>query len=97
MIQEISLGTKDPFAVAYDPGSRMVWVADRGKSVLRVSSNGEILPPLLISAKSLTVSPTTGAVWVGTETDVLRIDSNGEIGCRYAFPRRSSQSWLAAP
>ncbi len=96
-IQEIPLGTQDPFAVAYEPGSRMVWIADYGKALLRVSSAGEVLPPLAISAKSLAVSPTTGAVWVGTQNDVLRIDSNGEVSTRYSLPRGSSQSWMAAP
>ena len=96
LLHEVPLGIRDPFTVAYDSENRLVWVGG-GNLLSRVSLDGDMLPPLAISARSITISATTGAVWVGTDREILRLNSNGEFDIRYSFPRGSSQSWLAAP
>jgi DNA-binding beta-propeller fold protein YncE len=96
LIQSESLGKRVPFAVAVDPHTGTAWVVDMGSEVLRFAADGRGLPPIPVKATAVAISPTTGDVWLTTETEVLRTDEAGVVLSRAPFRTRSRQSRLAA-
>ena len=64
--------------------------------ILRFTADGNELPPLPVQARAIAISPTTGHVWVTTETEILRLDAAGRPRTVSRFEAQSGQSWLAA-
>ena len=96
VLLEIDLGSQDPFAVACDPATGTAWVVSRRDSILRIDPSGRRLEPLPIPAACVAIGAETGHIWAATQTEALRLESDGSVVARYAFPRLSSQSWIAA-
>jgi thiol-disulfide isomerase/thioredoxin len=96
VIRSESLGKRHPVAVACDPRTGSAWVVDLRSEVLCLTADGHALPPLPIKATAVAVSPTTGDVWVTTDSEVLRVDPSGAVLSRTPFGSRSRQTRLAA-
>jgi len=72
------------------------WIAAYGGKLRRVPVVGEPGPPLPIEAKSISISPTSGEIWVTTKEAVLRLDPLGKVLATSPFDKPSLQSWLQA-
>jgi protocatechuate 3,4-dioxygenase beta subunit/peroxiredoxin/DNA-binding beta-propeller fold protein YncE len=90
------LGEKLIFGVACDPKTGTAWVACLRSEILRFTADGRELPALPIKAVAVAVSPTTGRVWVTTETEVIELDAEGRPAIRSPLGPTSGQSWMAA-
>jgi hypothetical protein len=91
-----SLGEKLMFGVACEPKMGTVWVTCLQSDVLRFSTQGDELPAFPTKARAISVSPTTGRVWMTTETEVLWLDEADRPHTAYRYSEPSGQSWLAA-
>jgi peroxiredoxin/protocatechuate 3,4-dioxygenase beta subunit len=96
VLHSIALGEKDPFAVACAPRTGTAWVVSLGAQLLRFARDGKELPPLEIAALSVAASPTSGRIWVTTNTDVLQLDETGAIVSRTPLGSTSGMSRLFA-
>jgi DNA-binding beta-propeller fold protein YncE len=96
VLKVLAPGTSEIFGVACDPRTGTVWVTSFGSDLLRFTARGDALRPLPVKSRAIAVSPTTGRVWLTTETEVLWFDETDRphTVLRYASP--SGQSWLAA-
>src|SRR5262249_43834774 len=95
-IKTWALAAQLVFGVACDPKTGTAWVTSLRTDLLRFTANGNELPPLPIKARSVAISPTTGQVWLTTETEVLRLDETDQPHTVSRFGAKSGQSWLAA-
>lgn len=97
LVKKLELGKQDPFCVACDPETGMAWVVMYRNTLLRVPVDGDPLPPLAIAgAISVSISSRTG-IWVAAETQILKVERDGERTVSHRLNRPSSQSWIAAP
>ncbi len=95
-IRKWDLDEKLIFGVACEPVSGTAWAVFLGSGILRITADGKELPPLPVKARAISISPTTGQVWVTTETEILRLDGAGQPKTFSRFDARSGQSWPAA-
>ncbi len=95
-IKTWELGDKHDFGVACEPKTGTAWVVCLGSDILRFTSDGKALPPIPVQARAISISPTTGQVWVTTKTEVLQLDEAGRPRTIARFEAESGQSWLAA-
>ena len=86
----------DPFGVACDSETGAAWVVILRKGISRVPVKGEPLPLLDIPAVSIAIGPDSGQFWIGTQTEVLRLDKEGKVIVRYPLGCESGQNWLIA-
>jgi beta-lactamase regulating signal transducer with metallopeptidase domain/peroxiredoxin len=84
------------FGVACVPQTGGAWVAGLRDGVRFISAAGEVGEPLPMTAYALAVSPTTGAVWVSCDTEVLQLAPSGKTILRLPFAKPSQQSWIEA-
>ena len=91
-----SLGERLIFGVACEPKTGTVWVTCLQSEVLHFSPQGNELRTLPIKARAIAISPTTGRVWLTTETEVLWLDEADRPHTAYRYSGPSGQSWLAA-
>lgn len=94
--RQISLADRNPWGVAFDPTSKAAWVSSYKEGLQRVTAQGTPEKPLPFSARGVSVSPTTGDLWISNEEGVLRIDATGKVLARSPFRAKSQQSWLIA-
>jgi hypothetical protein len=95
-LRKVELEGRIPFGVACDAKTGTAWVVILRKGILRVPVKGEPLPLLDFPAVSIAIGSESGQVWIGTETEVLRLDKDGKVVVRYPLGRASGQSWLSA-
>ena len=95
-IKTWELGDKLIFGVACEPNTGTAWVVSLGGEVLRFTMDGRELPALPVSARAISISPSTGQVWVTTDIEILQLDSGGRPKTLGRFESKSGQSWLAA-
>jgi hypothetical protein len=95
-IKTWQLGDKLIFGVACEPKTGTAWVVCLGGDVLRFTADGRELPALPVNARAISISPSTGQVWVTTDMEILQLDSNGRPKTFARFESKSAQSWLAA-
>jgi len=86
----------DPFGVACDSETGAAWVVILRKGISRVPVKGEPLPLLDIPAVSIAIGPDSGQFWIGTQTEVVRLDKEGKVIVRYPLGCESGQNWLIA-
>ena len=67
-----------------------------GGDVFRFTTDGRALPGLPVSARAISIGPSTGQVWVTTDIEILQLDANGRPKTFARFDSKSGQSWLAA-
>jgi peroxiredoxin len=96
VIKTWSLGDKLIFGVACEPKSGTAWVTSLRSDLLRFTTDGNELPPLPVKARAIAISPTTGRVWLTTETEIVWLDEAGRPHTVARFGDTSGQSWLAA-
>ena len=77
-INSWDLRAKLIFGVACEPKTGTAWVVSLRSDVLRFTADGRELPPLPVQARAIAISPTTGEVWVTTDTEFLRLDASGQ-------------------
>jgi len=90
------LGEFEVFSVACVPKMGGAWVAGRRDGVRFISAAGEVGEPVPMTAYKVAVSPTTGAVWVSCDSEVLQLAPSGKVLLRVPFTQASQQSWIEA-
>jgi DNA-binding beta-propeller fold protein YncE len=83
----------NPYAVACDPKSGTVYVANLRSSILRFSADGRPQPPASIPVTAVSVSPSSGQLWATTATELLRLDHAGAVQSRTPLGADSLASW----
>ena len=84
-------------SLACDPKTGIVWIAGGGDAdLLRLAPDGKELAPLEIRAMSLSISPTTGRIWVATATEILQLDHEGKTIAHFPFKSPTSYTWVGA-
>ena len=95
-LKKLDLEGRDPFGVACDSETGTAWVVILRKGILRVPVKGEPLPLFDFPAESISIGPDSGQIWIGTQTEMLRLDKEGKVLVRYPLGCESGQSWLSA-
>jgi hypothetical protein len=62
----------------------------------RASPDGKVSVLGTIKARSISVSPSSGHIWMTTEDAVIRIDEKGNVETKAPFAAQCSQSWIVA-
>ncbi len=95
-LKKLDLEGHNPFGVVCDSETGTAWIVILRKGILRVPVKGEPLPLLDFPAVSIAIGPDSGQIWIGTQTEVLRLDKDGKVLVRYPLGSESGQSWLSA-
>ncbi len=91
------MGDRLVYGVAVDPKAGTALVTVLHGELLRFHPDGRAPEPLPITgATAVAFSPTTGRVWVATESEILGLDTDGRPAVRSPIGPKSSQAWLAA-
>lgn len=90
------MGDYGILVVACSPKTGEAWIGAYNGSLRRVSPAGELGPPFPVAARSISISPTNGEVWVANGEALVRLDSTGKIVAKFPFEKASPQTWLYA-
>jgi hypothetical protein len=96
VLQQVDLGDDDVFVVECEPSSGGVLFSGHQKGLRRMSTDGESQEIAAVQARSISVSPTQGDIWLTTEEAVMRIDEGGSVKAKSPFSAKSRQAWIAA-
>jgi DNA-binding beta-propeller fold protein YncE len=92
----IGLAGRCPFRVAVDSASGVVCVTlFRGK-VLRYTAAGKADGEHKVAALAADAEEGTGAVWVATNDEVLKLGKTGKVLARARHKGKTSQAWVSA-
>jgi hypothetical protein len=94
--QKIELADYNILAVACSAKTGDAWIAADNQGIRRVSADGVLGPPLPLEGHSLSISPTTGEIWLGNKDALLRLDPTGKILAKSPFAKPCPQTWLEA-
>lgn len=95
--REIPLGEHDPFVTSCDPASGDVVYSGYKEPIRRVGESGEPVDVSSLTARSIAFGGEGGQdLWVATDDGVSRLNAAGEAKSIHAFPKKSSQAWIAA-
>ena len=98
----VRCGTKSSWAITAfwpSPGHAKrgeAWITAYNKGIRRVSADGVPGPPLPVEGKSLSISPTSGEIWLANKDALLRLDPTGKVLAKSPFTKPCLQSWLEA-
>lgn len=98
LLTTVELGEKDPFCVSVDPHHGDVWMANFRKSVERFSADGKHQASHPIRALAVLVrgagKEAEGVVWAVTETELLKVGTQGEVLLKTELAGKTEQAWL---
>ncbi len=94
--RNVALGDEHVFVLECDPRGGGAFFGGIKMSLERVSPDGKRRKIGKFPATAVSVSPTTGDIWIATEEAVLRLDEAGNIKVTIPFTAKSGQSWIAA-
>ena len=83
-------------ALACDPQTGNVWIGCGISHITRLTPDGKELPPLPMAATSISISSTTGRIWVATKTEIIQLDRDGKPLARFPFKSAASYAWVGA-
>jgi tetratricopeptide (TPR) repeat protein len=66
------------------------------QGLCRASPDGKVSELGALQARNIAVSPTGGAIWLTTESAIIRIDEEGSVQLRVPLAALSARSWIAA-
>ncbi len=93
---KIDLGDYGILAVAWSAKTGEAWITAYNKGIRRVSADGVPGPPLSVAGKGLSISPTTGEIWLANKDALLRLDPTGKVLAKSPFAKPCLKSWLEA-
>jgi uncharacterized GH25 family protein/DNA-binding beta-propeller fold protein YncE len=93
---KIELGDYRILAVACSAKTGEAWIAADNQGIRRVSADGIPSAPLPVAGQSLSISPTSGEIWLGNKDAILRLDPTGKVLAKSPFAKPCLQSWLEA-
>jgi hypothetical protein len=84
------------FGLACEPKTGAVWLACLQSDLLQLRPHGDKFDPFRLRARSISIRPTPGRVWLTTETDTLWLDDSGRPHIVNRFSTAYGRSWLTA-
>ena len=94
--REIDFGDKNVWAIAWNRASKKTWFSSHPTGLRHVSEKGEPSQSLPVTARSISISPATGDLWITNQDEVQRIDESGKVLVRSPSDKKSMQSYLIA-
>ncbi len=94
--QKIELADYRILTVACSAKTGDAWIAADNQGIRRISADGVLGPPLPVEGQSLSISPTTGEIWLGNKEALLRLDSTGKVLAKSPFAKPCPRSSLEA-
>ena len=92
--QKIELGDYRILTVACSAKTGDAWIAADNQGIRRISADGVPGPPLPLEGQSLSISPTTGEIWLGNKDALLRLDPTGKTLAKSPSPNRArNRGW----
>ena len=64
--------------------------------VLKYTANGKPDGERKVRALSADAEPGTGAIWVATEEEILKLDRTGKVVAKAGHKAKTSQAWVLA-
>jgi hypothetical protein len=95
-LHEVDLGTRTPFRVAVDSATGSVWLTIMRNMVLKFTADGKPNGERKVQALAADAEPGTGAVWVVTQEEVLKLDRTGKVVAKVPHKARTGQAWALA-
>jgi DNA-binding beta-propeller fold protein YncE len=95
-MQEVELGGRTPFRVAVDSATGSVWVTILRGPVLKYTADGKPDGERKVKALAADAEPGTGAVWVATGEEVLKLDRTGKVVAKAGHKAKTGQAWVLA-
>jgi DNA-binding beta-propeller fold protein YncE len=91
---EVELGARSPLRVSVDSSTGCVWVTIIRGPLLKYTADGKPDGERNVKALAADVEPGTGAVWVATQEEVLKLDRTGKVVAKASHKATTSQAWV---
>jgi hypothetical protein len=94
LLHQWEFGARMPCRVSVDAATGSGWVTIWRGPVLKFTADGKPDGQRKVQALAADAEPGTGAVWVVTQEEVLKLDRTGRVVAKVRHKTRTGQAWV---